>query len=60
MKEELPHMDTLRSIIKSIEAVRHDPRVDVDKFVHIYANAIIMRARITSLYEVRKNGNHTN
>lgn len=59
MREELPPMDTLRSIIKSIEAVRHDPRVDVDKFVHIYANAIIMRARITSLQEVR-NGNHTN
>ncbi len=59
MKEELPHMDTLRSIIKSIEAVRHDPRVDVDKFVHVYAQAIIMRARVTSLQEVR-NGNHTN
>jgi hypothetical protein len=59
MKEELPHMDTLRSIIKSIEAVRHDPRVDVDKFVHVYAQAIIMRARVTSLHEVR-NGNHTN
>ncbi len=59
MKEELPHMDTLRSIIKSIEAVRHDPRVDVDKFVHVYAQAVIMRARVTSLQEVR-NGNHTN
>jgi hypothetical protein len=60
MKEELPSLGKLRDIIKSIESVRHDPRVDVDKFVHIYANAIIMRARITSLQEVRKNGNHTN
>ncbi len=59
MKEELPHMDTLRSIIKSIEAVRHDPRVDVDKFSYVYAQAVIMRARVTSLQEVR-NGNHTN
>jgi hypothetical protein len=60
MKEELPPLDKLRAIIKSIEMVRQDPVLDVDKFVHIYANAIIMRARITSLYEVRKNGNHTN
>ena len=59
MKEELPPLDKLRAIIKSIEMVRQDPVLDVDKFVHIYANAIIMRARITSLYEVR-NGNHTN
>lgn len=60
MKEELPPLDKLRAIIKSIEMVRQDPVLDVDKFVHIYAQAIIMRARITSLHEVRKNGNHTN
>ncbi len=59
MKEELPPLDKLRAIIKSIEMVRQDPVLDVDKFVHVYAQAIIMRARVTSLQEVR-NGNHTN
>jgi len=59
MKEELPPLDKLRAIIKSIEMVRQDPVLDVDKFVHVYAQAIIMRARVTSLHEVR-NGNHTN
>lgn len=59
MKEELPPLDKLRAIIKSIEMVRQDPVLDVDKFSYVYAEAVIMRARITSLQEVR-NGNHTN
>ncbi len=59
MKEELPPLDKLRAIIKALDMIRHDPRVDVDKFVHVYAQAVIMRARVTSLQEVR-NGNHTN
>lgn len=59
MKEEtsIPPLDTLRTIIKSIESVRLDPRVDPNKFAHIYAEAVILRARITSKQEI-KNGNH--
>ena len=59
MKEELPPLDKLRALIKSLDAIRYDPRTNQDKFVHLYTEAIITRARITSLYEVR-NGNHTN
>ena len=60
MNEELPPLDKLRAIIKSLDMVRHDPRTDQDKFVYLYTEAVITRARITSLHEVRKNGNHTN
>lgn len=59
MKEEtqLPALNTVNKIIRSIESVRLDPRVDPDKFSYVYAEAIITRARITSKQEI-KNGNH--
>ena len=58
MRDEtpLPSLKKVNQIIQSIEGVRHDPRVDVGKFSHIYAEAIILRARITSKQEI-KNGN---
>lgn len=54
---QLPSLKKVNQIIHSIEGVRHDPRVDPDKFSHVYAEAIILRARITSKQEI-KNGNH--
>ncbi len=59
MKEELPPLDKLRAIIKALDMIRHDPRTDQDKFVYLYTEAVIMRARVTSLQEGR-NGKHTN
>lgn len=61
MKETtpLPSLKKVNQIIQSIEGVRHDPRVDPDKFSYVYAEAIILRARITSKQEI-KNGNNAN
>jgi hypothetical protein len=50
---KLPPITQVEEIIKRVLSVREHPEIDIDKFVAVLAEATIMKARVTSLLEVR-------
>ena len=50
---KLPPIEKVDEIIQRVLSVREHPDIDIDKFVAVLAEATIMKARVTSLLEVR-------
>ena len=50
---KLPPIMQVEEIIKRVLSVRNHPDIDIDKFVAVLAEATIMKARVTSLLEIR-------
>lgn len=50
---KLPPIKQVEEIIERVLSVRDHPEIDIDKFVAVLAEATIMKARVTSLLEVR-------
>lgn len=50
---KLPPIKQVEEIIERVLSVREHPEIDIDKFVAVLAEATIMKARVTSLLEVR-------
>jgi hypothetical protein len=51
--KNLPPLRQVNEIIERVLSVRNHPEIDIDKFVAVLAEATIMKARVTSLMEVR-------
>ena len=50
---KLPPIKQVEEIIERGLSVRTHPDIDIDKFVTVLAEATIMKARVTSLLEIR-------
>ena len=50
---KLPPIKQVEEIIERVLSVRTHPDIDIDKFVTVLAEATIMKARVTSLLEIR-------
>ena len=52
-QHKLPPIKQVEEVIERVLSVRDHPEIDNDKFVAVLAEATIMKARVTSLLEVR-------